>query len=159
MDKITYTPAGLAFMQQHMSHQSSLPALPNCSHPEPSENRSMLRHSGTKGKLDVGSLRSILRDDTIAEVNKLKEQTKAMAYLHVKQELMRDITGGREFLNSKAKDMARRMLADEKNSQFLQTEIGKGRNYLGKLIGEHEARMDEDERLRARLKERVKAVL
>lgn len=67
MDKITYTPAGLAFMHQHLEHKSSLPALPTLSHADNfQENRSMLRQSASKGKLDVGALRSILKDDTLA---------------------------------------------------------------------------------------------
>lgn len=113
MDKITYTPAGLAYMQQHLEHKSSLPALPIYNHLDPSvENRSMIRQSASKGKLDVSALRSILKDDTIAEINKLKEQTKNRAYLHVKQELMRDITANKEFLSSKAEMMTRKILAD-----------------------------------------------
>lgn len=67
MDRITYTPAGLAFMQQHLEHKSSLPALPIHTHSDPpNENRSVLRQSASKGKLDVSALRSILKDDTIA---------------------------------------------------------------------------------------------
>ncbi len=160
MDRITYTPAGLAFMQQHLEHKSSLPSLPIHTHSDlPNENRSIIRQSASKGKLDVGALRSILKDDTIAELNKLKEQTKNRAYLHVKQELMRDITANKEFLGSKAELMTRKILADERNTANLQTEIGKGRNYLSKIIGEYEAHKEEEERLRARLKEKVKLVL
>lgn len=113
MNKITYTSAGLAFMQGHTPHQSSLPALPPINAVETSvESKSMLKNSSSKGRLDVAALRSILKDDTIAELNKLKEQTKNRAYMHVKQELMRDISANKEFLNSKAEGMARRMLSD-----------------------------------------------
>lgn len=72
---------------------------------------------------------------------------------------MRDISANKEFLNSKAENMTRKILADERNSANLQSEIGKGRNYLSKIIGEYEAQREEDERLRARLKEKVKNVL
>lgn len=90
-------------------------------------------------------------------MNKLKEQSKNRAYLHVKQELMKDIAAAnREFLNSKAENMARKMLAEDKGNS-LNTEIGKGRNYLSKIMGEYESRKEEDERLNARLKERVRA--
>ena len=57
---------------------------------------------------------------------------------------MKDIAGEREFLNNRAEEMTRKMLADEKNRQFLQTEIGKGRNYLSKLVGDHAIKMSED---------------
>lgn len=144
MDKITYTPAGLAFMQENIGRQPSLPSLPSHFLAETNESKSIIRHSNSKGKLDVVSLRSILKDETIAEVNKLKEQTKTRAYLHVKHELMKDIAGEREFLNNRAEEMTRKMLADEKNRPFLQTEIGKGRNYLSKLVGDHAIKMSED---------------
>lgn len=72
---------------------------------------------------------------------------------------MKDIAGEREFLNNRAEEMTRKMLADEKNRQFLQTEIGKGRNYLSKLVGDHAIKMSEDEKLLARLRERTRVAL
>jgi hypothetical protein len=47
---------------------------------------------------------------------------------------MRDIAEGKEFLNAKAEIMARRMLGEDKLGSNLQTEIGKGKNYLSKLV-------------------------
>lgn len=95
-----------------MGRKPSLPVLHSHLQADNNENRSIMRHSASKGKLDVASLRHILKDETIAEVNRLKEQTKTRAYLHVKQELMKDIAGEREFLNNKAEGMVRKMLAD-----------------------------------------------
>lgn len=54
---------------------------------------------------------------------------------------MRDITANCNFLESRAEGMARRMLADERTGATLQTEIGKGRNYLSKLVSEHQTRL------------------
>ena len=67
------------------------------------------------------SLRNILKDDTIAEINKLKEKTNNRAYMHVKQELMKDISHHKEFLGAKASIMARKMLAENSSSQNMQT--------------------------------------
>ena len=76
--------------------------------------------------------------------------------MQVKHELMRDISNSKEFLQTKAENMAKKMLAEIPNNQQLQTEIGKGRNYLSKIVGEYEAQKEEDEKLWIRLKERAK---
>ena len=47
---------------------------------------------------------------------------------------MRDIAEGKEFLYAKADAMARRMLGEDRKGANLQTEIGKGKNYLSKLV-------------------------
>jgi regulator of replication initiation timing len=51
------------------------------------------------------------------------------------------------------------MLGEDRAGVSLQTEIGKGKNYLNKLVGEYESRRGEEERLRARLREKVRVVL
>lgn len=53
---------------------------------------------------------------------------------------MKDITESKEFLNAKADIMARKMLVEDKLGSSLQTEIGKGKNYLSKLVGDYQAR-------------------
>lgn len=69
----------------------------------------------------MASLRNILKDDTIVEINKLKEQTNNRAYMHIKQELMKDINHHKEFLGSKASNMARKMLTENSPNQNMQT--------------------------------------
>ncbi len=65
---------------------------------------------------------------------------------------MRDITASCNFLEARAEVMARRMLAEERPGGTLQTEIGKGRNYLSKLVSDHQTRLEEEEQLRLRLR-------
>lgn len=79
--------------------------------------------------------------------------------MHVKHELMKDIPPNKEFLNSKAEAMTKKMLLEIHTNQQLQTEISKGRNYLSKLVGEYESQRGEDDRLKTRLKEKVRVVL
>ena len=65
----------------------------------------------------------------------MKEQTNNRAYMHVKQELMKDIGHHKEFLGSKASAMARKMLTENSSSQNMQTELSQGKNYLSKILG------------------------
>lgn len=154
MDRITITSVGKSYLQQNFSH-TQLPTLPRNHHDKPTETATIPRHS-SKGKLNVASLRTILRDDTINEVNRLKEHTRTQACLYIRQELMKDISGSRPFLNAKAESMTKKMMGEYGPSQQIQSEIGKGRNYLCKLVGEHELQRSEDERLRLRLREKVR---
>jgi hypothetical protein len=133
MERVTLTAAGAIYLQQHFGG-NHLPSLHRNSSENNLETKTLTRQP-SKGKLNAASLRSILRDDTISQVNKLKEQTNNRAYLHVKHELMKDIPASRDFLASKASTMARKMLSDDNSGNQLQTEIGKGRNYLNKLVG------------------------
>lgn len=52
--------------------------------------------------------------------------------------------------------MAKKMLSETSSSQYLQTEVSKGRNYLSKLQGEYEMQKEEDDRLKLRLKDKVR---
>lgn len=67
MDKITITEAGRALLDldgpNHMS-TSHLPTIHNHQHLTThfEENKTFIKHSASKSKLDVAALRSILRD-------------------------------------------------------------------------------------------------
>ena len=99
MDRITITTTGKTYLQQNFSH-TQLPTLPHNLHDKPAE--TTMHRQSSKGKLNVASLRNILRDDTINQVNRLKEHTRNQAYFYIRQELMKDITGNRPFLTAKA---------------------------------------------------------
>ena len=64
MDKITITPSGVSYLQQHFS-ATHLPTLNRQSSDVQLENKTFTKQS-SKGKLDVAALRNILKDDTIA---------------------------------------------------------------------------------------------
>ena len=92
MDKITVTPIGAGYMTQLFGNH--LPSL-NRHHSDTNTQNKTIYKQPSKGKLDVASLRSILKDDTLAEINKLKQQTNNRAYIYVKHELMRDIASNK----------------------------------------------------------------
>ena len=70
MEKITDTPIGAGYMQQ-LCGTTTLPSL-NRHHSDTNIENKTIYKQPSKGKLDVASLRSILKDDTLAEINKLK---------------------------------------------------------------------------------------
>lgn len=55
--------------------------------------------------------------------------------------------------------MIKKMLSEIPTNQQLQTEISKGKNYLSKLVEEYESQRIEDERLKTRLREKVRTLL
>lgn len=56
--------------------------------------------------------------------------------MKVKEELLRDISNGKQFLSVKADQIAKKILAEKEKCEGLNIgiEISKGKNYLNKII-------------------------
>ena len=80
MDKITVTEAARAFFDLGNTNRMSTSQLPSININQQlathlGENKTFAKHGASKSKLDFAALRSILKDNTLSELSKLKEQT------------------------------------------------------------------------------------
>jgi len=78
MDKITITEVGRAFFDLDHTNKMNNSHLPSINiHQQQAlhEEDNKTKHRVSKSKFDIFGLRSILRDNTLSQLNKLKEQT------------------------------------------------------------------------------------
>ena len=88
----------------------------------------------------------------------MREQSEKRNYLKVKEELLRDISNGKQFLNAKAEQLAKKIMADKEKCETLNVgiEIGKGKNYLNKIIKDFECMQTEKLRINGVIQEKMK---
>jgi hypothetical protein len=108
--------------------------------------------------LSVLSLRKLLRNESVDELSRLKEQSEKRNYLKVREELLRDISNDKHFLTLKADQLAKKILADKDKCEGLNVaiEISKGKNYLNKIIKDFQSMQSEKNKINDLIQERLR---
>ena len=87
------------------------------------------------------------------QLQRVREQASTKAYRSIKEELLRGISNHRNFLSSKAENMTKKIMQqNERLGGSISIDVGKAKNYIGKIIKDYQERQEEDEALRKHLK-------
>ena len=120
MDKITTTELAKTYFD-FSQEQTHLPLIAkNSSKPS---NEPSLHPKQTQGSLSVLSLRRLLQNDSVDELNKLRDKSEKRNYMKVREELLRDISNSKQFLSVKADQIAKKIMAEKEKCDGLNVSI------------------------------------
>ena len=145
------TEAGRAYLSLDSEPHHQLPTIPQLQRTLSSTQ--ILPSQCSHPPLDVFALRSVLKDGSVEQLQRVREQASTKAYRSIKEELLRDISNHRNFLSSKAENMTKKIMQqNERLGGSISIDVGKAKNYIGKIIKDYQERQEEDGALRKHLK-------